>query len=68
MEWDVSAIEGPQGDDWRVPAGELAQRMTQAATALSEAGIESMLVHDPVDLYWLTGGRQNGTLLVGCWF
>lgn len=65
MEWDVSAIEGPQGDDWRVPAGELAQRMTQAATALSEAGIESMLVHDPVDLYWLTGGRQNGTLLVG---
>ena len=65
MEWDISAIEGPDGDDWRVPTEELSQRMELAASALSEAGIESMLVHDPVDLYWLTGGRQSGTLLVG---
>ncbi|MDP7312514.1 MAG: aminopeptidase P family N-terminal domain-containing protein, partial [Candidatus Thalassarchaeaceae archaeon] len=65
MEWDVSAIEGPDGDDWRVPTDELAQRMALASSALSEAGIEAMLVHDPVDLYWLTGGRQSGALLVG---
>ena len=65
MEWDISAIEGPDGDDWRVPTEELSQRMELAASALSEADIESMLVHDPVDLYWLTGGRQSGTLLVG---
>lgn len=65
MEWDVSAIEGPDGADWRVPSDELARRHRQASVALSEAGIEAMLVHDPVDLYWLTGGRQNGVLLVG---
>ncbi|HJL59111.1 MAG TPA: hypothetical protein QF621_02055, partial [Candidatus Thalassarchaeaceae archaeon] len=46
MEWDVSAIEGPDGDDWRVPTEELAQRIELASSALSEAGIEAMLVHD----------------------
>ncbi|MBC8437994.1 MAG: aminopeptidase P family N-terminal domain-containing protein, partial [Euryarchaeota archaeon] len=65
MEWDVSAIQGPEGADWRVPVEELTQRLSSAASALSEAGLESMLIHDPVDLYWLTGGRQNGVLLVG---
>ncbi len=65
MEWDVSAIEGPDGADWRVPADELSSRMEATAAAISEGGMESILVHDPVDLYWLTGGRQNGVLLVG---
>ena len=65
MEWDISAIEGPDGDDWRVPTEELALRIELASSALSEAGIEAMLVHDPVDLYWFTGSRQLGVLLVG---
>ena len=65
MEWDISAIEGPDGDDWRVPVEELENRLDLVKSALTNAGLESMLVHDPVDLYWLTGGRQNGVLWVG---
>ena len=65
MEWDVSALVGPEGADWRVPPNELANRLELVEIALLDAGIESILVHDPVDLYWLTGGRQNGMLLVG---
>ena len=63
MEWDVSALVGPEGADWRVPPNELANRLELVEIALLDAGIESMLVHDPVDLYWLTGGRQNGMLV-----
>ena len=65
MEWDISALEGPGGADWRVPPEELANRLERVKTALFDAGIESMIVHDPVDLYWLAGGRQNGMFLVG---
>lgn len=65
MEWDISALEGPEGADWRVPPEELSNRIDQVETALFDAGIESMIVHDPVDLYWLAGGRQNGMLLIG---
>jgi len=33
--------------------------------ALAEAGIESAYIEDPVELYWLTGGRQNSAILIG---
>jgi hypothetical protein len=33
--------------------------------ALAGAGHESVLIDDPVELYWLTGGRQSSLLLVG---
>ena len=65
MEWDISAIEGPDGADWRVPTSELVARQARTAAALSATGVESILVHDPVDLYWLTGGRQAGAFLLG---
>ncbi len=65
MEWDVSSIEGPDGDDWRVPTSETNERQARLAAKLTEAGIESALIHDPVDMYWLTGSRQAGAVLIG---
>ncbi len=59
VQWDVGIIEGPDGDDWRVPVAELESRQARAAAALADAGIEAMLVHDPVDSYWLCGSRQE---------
>ena len=65
VQWDVGVIEGPDGDDWRVPVTELESRQARAAAALADAGIEAMLVHDPVDSYWLCGSRQAGAFLLG---
>jgi Xaa-Pro aminopeptidase len=33
--------------------------------ALAEEDIESAYIEDPVELYWLTGGRQNSAFLIG---
>ncbi len=65
MTWDIERLVGPDGVDWRVPVKELENRRRRLATALSKQGIESALIDDPVELYWLTGGRQNGMILVG---
>lgn len=65
MTWDTGRLVGPDDNDWRVPVKELEIRRRRLAEALSENGIESALIDDPVELYWLTGGRQNGILLIG---
>ena len=65
MTWDAARLTGPDGADWRVPVAELEARRQRLGSALSDAGLESALIDDPVELYWLTGGRQNGLLLVG---
>ena len=65
MDWDVDLISGPDGDDWRVPVTELQKRQRRLSKSLASHGIESALIDDPVELYWLTGGRQNGILLIG---
>ena len=65
MTWDMGRLVGPDNVDWRVPVSELENRRERLAIALSENGIESALIDDPVELYWLTGGRQNGIILVG---
>ena len=65
MSWDAGRLTGPDGEDWRVPASELESRQSRLSAALAETGCESVLVDDPVELYWLTGGRQNSLLLVG---
>ena len=65
MTWDMGRLVGPDNTDWRVPVSELEKRRERLAIALSENGIESALIDDPVELYWLTGGRQNGIILVG---
>ena len=65
MSWDMRRLVGPDNADWRVPVTELEKRRERLAIALSENGIESALIDDPVELYWLTGGRQNGLILVG---
>ena len=65
MAWDAESITGPDGQDWRVPVSELESRQKALSSALTSQGIESILIDDPVELYWLTGGRQNSILLVG---
>ena len=65
MAWDAGRLTGPDGEDWRVPVSELEARRGRLAAALAEAGLESALIDDPVELYWLTGGRQSGMMLVG---
>lgn len=61
----MDLISGPDGDDWRVPVTELQERQRRLSKSLASHGIESALIDDPVELYWLTGGRQNGILLIG---
>ena len=65
MDWDVDLISGPDGEDWRVPVAELQGRQKALSESLANNGMESALIDDPVELYWLTGGRQNGILLIG---
>ena len=65
MEWDTSTLVGPEGQDWRVPVSELEGRQAKVSIALAEKGIESAYIEDPVELYWLTGGRQNSAFLIG---
>ena len=65
MAWDKESLTGPNGVDWRVPVSELENRRKLLSEALSKYNIESVLIDDPVELYWLTGGRQNGMILVG---
>ena len=65
MDWDVGLISGPDGEDWRVPVTELQERQKALSVILANHGMESALIDDPVELYWLTGGRQNGMLLIG---
>lgn len=65
MAWDAGRLTGPDGADWRVPVSELEMRRGRLAARLAETGLESALIDDPVELYWLTGGRQNGMMLVG---
>ena len=56
---------GPEGEDWRVPVSELANRRKVVSDALASSGYESVMIEDPVELYWLTGGRQRSILVVG---
>jgi len=63
--WDTSILTGPGGEDWRVPVSELESRQSRLSSKLAEAGVESALIDDPVELYWLTGGRQNSAFLIG---
>ena len=58
-------LVGPEGQDWRVPVSELERRQDRFSVALSEKGFESAYIEDPVELYWLTGSRQNSAFLIG---
>ncbi len=65
VEWDLSSLTGPGGQDWRVPVSELESRQSKLSIGLAESGVESVYIDDPVELYWLTGGRQNSAILIG---
>ena len=61
---DGSGIQGPNGEDWRVPVSELESRLETLSIALQENSLPGAFVQHPVDLYYFTGGRQNATLFV----
>ena len=65
MNWDVARLTGPENEDWRVPVSELEIRQNLFSSRLLAEGIESAWIDDPVELYWLTGGRQNSVMLIG---
>tara|TARA_Y100001934_G_scaffold256178_1_gene323921 strand:+ start:2573 stop:3826 length:1254 start_codon:yes stop_codon:yes gene_type:complete len=65
MAWDSSLLSGPEGEDWRIPVSELEDRQKRLARKLAEEGTQSVFIEDPVEIYWLTGGRQNSSLLLG---
>ena len=65
MGWDASDLTGPEEEDWRVPVSELENRQSRLSSRLAVEGIESVLIEDPVELYWLTGSRQNSAFIVG---
>ena len=65
MGWDASDLTGPEEEDWRVPVSELEDRQSRLSSRLAVEGIESVFIEDPVELYWLTGSRQNSAFIIG---
>jgi len=65
VSWDTNRLTGPDGQDWRVPIRELEKRQDLVSKKLDFEGIESILIDDPVELYWLTGSRQNSYFILG---
>ena len=63
-DWDMTALSGPEGEDWRVPVSELENRLERLARALRVAALPGALIQHPVDLYYFAGGRQDGSLFV----
>ena len=55
--------DGPEDPDWRVPISRA--RGERLSEALLDLDVECVIIEDPVELYWLTGGRQNGMLVIG---
>ena len=53
-------VSGPGDQDWRVPVPELLIRRERLADALLDENIESVVIEDPVGLYWLTGAVRMG--------
>ncbi len=64
MGWSESDLSGPEGEDWRVPVSELKSRQLTLAKSLDNAGFEGALLHNPVDLYYFCGGRQDAAMYI----
>jgi Xaa-Pro aminopeptidase len=62
--WTESGIQGPDGEDWRVPVSELEARLELLSIALQDNSLPGVFIQHPVDLYYFAGGRQNATLFV----
>ena len=63
MNWDMARLKG-ENPRLEVPVSELEHDKISLSSRLSEEGIESAWIDDPVELYWLTG-RQNSVMLIG---
>lgn len=64
MGWSESDLCGPDGEDWRVPISELQSRQLIFAKELDNAGLDGALLHNPIDLYYFCGGRQDGAIFI----
>ena len=62
--WTESLIQGPDGQDWRVPVSELESRIGALSASLEQNTLPGVFIQHPVDLYYFAGGRQNATLFV----
>jgi len=62
--WAESQIQGPDGEDWRVPVSELESRIESLSVVLQQNSLPGVFVQHPVDLYYFAGGRQNATLFI----
>ena len=62
--WNEADLVGPDGEDWRVPASELAARQHRLGELLAEAGLIGAFIQHPVDLYYYAGGRQNASMYI----
>jgi len=62
--WAESQIQGPDGEDWRVPVSELESRIKSLSVVLQQNSLPGVFVQHPVDLYYFAGGRQNATLFI----
>jgi Xaa-Pro dipeptidase len=59
-----TGIQGPDGEDWRVPVSELENRLSIFSEELSNNQLTGAFIQNPIDLYYFSGGRQNATLFV----
>ena len=64
MSWTEVELSGPEGEDWRVPVSELITRQNALSESLRAEGLTGALIHNPVDLYYFAGGRQNASLFI----
>ena len=62
--WNEADLTGPDGEDWRVPVSELANRQHRLGEYLAEAGLSGAFIQHPVDLYYYAGGRQNASMYI----
>ncbi len=62
--WNEADLTGPDGEDWRVPVSELANRQHRLGEYLAEAGFSGAFIQHPVDLYYYAGGRQDASMFI----
>ncbi len=64
MGWNTTDLFESEDADLRVPVTELESRQNKLSIELRKAGYCGALIHNPVDLYYFCGGRQDSTMFI----
>ncbi|RAH14361.1 MAG: hypothetical protein CMB56_005585 [Methanobacteriota archaeon] len=64
MAWSTSDLFESKDVDSRVPVTELESRQLRLSKELRKAGYDGALIHNPIDLYYFCGGRQDSTMFI----